>query len=293
MTENKNQLISMGEGLKLSLNDLSNPESLEKVLLKIKKFWGSKKKIGLPELLIILEQNYSKEEIAEKITNAILIADNSKALSIWSMCSSEIQYSIIIPDKAKVDLDIVVKLDLNGSMVRKAFMKHINFLVPKRNEFSVIYGEYTSEYAEELVVILEDMWNSKPDGKILIQEFFHQIDFRVLYLICIKEIEQFKSDDPHGGAHIHVALRTNDQVPEGLALLTWLQLRVPLVFYELSEDLLNPIFPENRALFWETFLKMNHSHLGSNHFEECISGNSLDAEAWENHNDDLLKKTEM
>lgn len=302
---NDNETLSLIDGtLSLKFNDLSNPVSLEKTFLDLKSLLKNKRVIGTIELNILLEKEYSKEDIAEKISDAILIADTQQALNIWNMCAADLKYTIILPDVGNINLGIIEKFELEWDEIRKAFMSKKNFLLPKQTAYTTVFGDYSYEDAEELAYILEQLWNSGLYGKVTVQEFFHEIDLRILYLLGIREIEQFLEE---GGEDVHLALKTNDQLPVQLNLLAWIQSRMPEKYNELVPELLNPIYPENRNMFWETHFRMNLPHIGADYYSQKEeqkarrtedknsygnNGEESEDERYENELDDYLKDEE-
>ncbi|MCX6752902.1 MAG: hypothetical protein NTW62_00975 [Candidatus Nomurabacteria bacterium] len=250
----------------LTLNDLSNPVQIQRLFEEVKRINPFKKRIGLPEINILLEKRLRRSEVAEKMSQAILSADNKIAKFIWNISTPKFKYEMILPGAGEVNLDLINKLDLRGKMVCKAFLSHKNLPVPRQTAYATIFGEYSYDDAAELALILEELWNSGVYGKVLVQEFFEFIDIRVLFLIGISEMGSFVSDSSDDGREMYIALKTDDQLPIDLNFLCWMQLRIPEKYSKLREELLNPKYPEDRNLFWETFRKQNKPHLRENNF---------------------------
>ena len=102
---------------------------------------------------------------------------------------------------------------------------------------------------------------------MIIQEFFEEVDLRIFYLFAMHEAEYYAEYDPDGGAYLQLAMETGDKIPEGVVLLSWLQSYVPEKFDELRESLMDPIWQENRSLFWKGWIRQNNPAVNEDFYE--------------------------
>ena len=252
----------------LNLSSLLVPAVVMGIISDMKFLYPQKRKISADDFLIFIPRNCLPYEISDNIAKALLDADVDKGMEIWGNCAAPLQHAMVIPDRGTINRDIICKFNVEGKAVRNAYLSRVNYSSPRQSPYAAIYGDYTAEAATELVMILKDLEKVQPNGKELVDEFFEDIDLRILYLFAMHEAEQFAADDPDGGAYLQLAMQLDDEVPEGVPLLCWLQQSQPGIFTQLRGELMDPVWQENRSLFWEGWIRQNKPHLDNDSFEK-------------------------
>ena len=292
-TGNTGILLQQG-GQGLALSSLSSPAVAAEFTRNILALVPTKKKIGLTDFYLFLSGSPLACEIADSLSRALTAADASAARALWKEYSAELQAEIIIPDAGVLNAELVTKLDIEGLHVRTAFLRKHSILPVEKAPYAYTYGAMTAEDSTELVLILKQLKSIKPHGQMLIDEFFEEIDLRILYMYAMSEAEQYASDDYDGGAFLQLAMESQDTLPQGTPLLCWLQENVPDVFSLLREEILNPLWKENRAFFWETWLQQNRPTTRGNFFEKARGDYRPDKDgiSYDDAFDDVLKVNE-
>ncbi len=304
--ENEIQKFIIGKDIKsFSANELAVPQKVQDLFSLIKGILPQKRKITARDILPLIEGQPSKEDIAEKISAALKSIEKNEALSLWDSCSKSLQHDIIMPDKVVVDVDIIYFLEVPGVEIRQAFLSKRAFNSPQHTAYSIAYGEIHEETGSELVHVLEDIMKTGPEGKAIVDEFFKEIDPKLLYLISIAEIEQYIQDDG-GGDDVRIALKTSvayggkdssfcgSEMPIGVPFMAWLQRNKREHYKELASNLLDPTHDESRALFWELFMRNNNPQVDSEHFnrKQEATYRSKGVEDFEDTIDNHLRRIE-
>lgn len=261
-------LISLSSATQLEVKHLSDPGVLEMISREIKEIYPGKRKLTVDDFLLLMDQKPTEYQVVDAIAGAINRADDQRSLVIWDMCAMPLKHALIVPDAGVLNTDLVKKLDVNGEMVRSAFLSTKNFGSPHQTAYAYVYGEHSAETGAELVLILKKLWNMQPEGKMLINEFFYEIDIRILYLFAVTEAEQFAHNDALGGAFLQLAIESEDVVPCEAYLLSWLQQYAPSTFKILRDELLNPVWQENRTMFWKGWARQNRPDIGEDLYEK-------------------------
>ena len=260
-------LVQRSNPAELNLSSLSTPAVVKQLVTDILTLAPRKKKVRLNDFYLFLPGAPLDCEIVERLSRSLLDDDIHGAKELWNTYSAELRHEIIIPDAGVLNTELITKLEIEGTEIRNAFLRKHNILPPEKTPYTYTYGLMTAEDATELVLILKQVMSVKPYGKQLIDEFFQEIDLRILYLYGMNEAEQFASDDYDCGANLQLAMDSGDKLPEGVPLLSWLQEHVPSVFARLCTELLNPMWQEDRSCFWESWLRQNRPEARSNHYE--------------------------
>lgn len=291
---NKDILSLDGSNYQLTVRDLQNPITVTELVSTVCGLSG-KRKIDFRELHIVLSTISTEQDIAEQLSNAIISADTKTAVSLWNSFGASLKYSIIVYDDGVLNTDIVRKLDIDGKIIRTAFLSKGSIAPPEKTPYAYINGDTSAEAAANFVNLLESIRKIKPEGPLLIREFFDEIDIRILYLFAVNEAEQFERDDNAGGAYLQLAVEMEDSIPCEVRLLSWLQQHVPETFSELRGELLNPVWFENRTMFWKGWIRQNRQEVDPDYYERRRGSNYVSKHTTGDLNDpldDLINLTE-
>ena len=263
----QNGLINLTDLREVTLTDLAIPHNLNNLVAVIKSLNPRKQKVGIADFQVFLPPGCIDQDVVEHITKAILTAEDDVASELWEQCTAELKYEMIIPDGDVLNIDIVRKVNIEGDTIRNAFLSLRRITPPEQTPYAYTYGSTTVEEAAALVSVLKQIQKMKPEGQMNIQEFFEEVDLRIFYLFAMHEAEYYAEYDPDGGAYLQLAMETGDKIPEGVVLLSWLQSYVPEKFDELRESLMDPIWQENRSLFWKGWIRQNNPAVNEDFYE--------------------------
>ncbi len=238
---------SISESKLLPLKDLARPQRALELLSDLKILSG-KHKVNLREL--VLNFGSHEEAITNNLRDAIMKAENPIAAEIWNRIAAEIKHAIIVPDDGIVDREIIRKLDIPGERIKRAFLFRFSYDSPKQTPYSTLYSDFTWETGDQLVQILNELSLMKPEGPMLIREFFEGIDIKLLYLIAVEELDHYTRED--GSEDPLNAMFGSESIPpSSMHLLQWLYHHERSVFHDLITALKNDEWPELRAIFYE------------------------------------------
>ncbi len=257
----------VGDSYELRLADLSTPKRVQQLVIDIKSINPRKQKININDLLVFIPEQCQREAVIARLSEALLSSSDVEARGLWEVLAVDIRYSILIPDEGLLNIDIVRKLDIEGGVIRNAYLSIVSIAPPDKTPYAYIYGSTEPSDAIALTAILEQIRKLKPEGQMLIKEFFEEIDIRVLYLFAMNEAEAYAESDPDGGAYLQLAMEADDKIPEQLVLTAWIQSYVPETFAELRASLLDHIWQENRSLFWKGWIRQNRPTVDEDYYD--------------------------
>lgn len=288
-------LISLTSDYALSMADLKTPSVIINIAQELKVLVPRKRKINFNDFYLLLSGSPQGFDITPNLTEAILSANEVVAAELWNTFAVDIKNALITPDYGTINIDIIKKMDVPGQEIRNAYLSKWSIAPPVQTAYAYIYGDTSSDAAAELVMVLNQLKKLKPEGAMLIREFFEEIDTRILYLFGMSEAEQFAEDDCRGGAFLQLAMDMNDKIPEEVPLLSWLQENVPDVFNQVRSELLNPIWQENRSMFWMGWMRLNRPEVGEDHYDKKRGTQQMHNAEYVNTEDlldDLINRSE-
>lgn len=272
--QNLNSSISLFEKSNFSIQDLKNPTILFNIISDIKKISSKKRKLGIRDFHILLTKVHSDEEITTSLSTAIREANKDTAISIWELCNAKLKYDLVVLEDSVLNIDIIKKIDIDGLVIRNAFFQKGAILPPEKTPYAYMYGDTSVETAHAFVSILEQMKKIKPDGDLLIREFFDEIDIRILYLYAMNEAEWFEEEDTNAGIYLQLAVEVCDTVPGKARFMHWIQHNVPDTYQKLRAELLDSIWQENRGMFWKGWVRQNRPEVDPDFYENKKIGST-------------------
>ncbi len=252
-------LATLQEGL--TLNSLSNPETLTKAFSLIREYF-KKPTITPRQLQIALNRDLPATDIARNIATGLAAMPDEEAFVIWRQCNRFVKSELLVCGGQRVDIAIYDRFELMPVAITRAFFYQKAFKTPANTPYSRHYSSTEIEVAEDFIEMLDEL------DPLTRMQVLEETSVKILYLFAAKEIDYLEETDPDRVADLFSALHYHDTVPQEAEFLNYVQMWSPKAFNALSRELTNRDWEELRNMFYELrYRSRNYGTISDEEYE--------------------------